>query len=164
MQAIWTSLVGVAGVLLGSWLTFVLQRQTAEGISSRERWEQRRQESLDAVGAYSSAVNQLRRAEHDRAKKRLTKASPEDREDARQETYRLRSDASSAYYRLWLRSDPSVDDDFLLKAENIIEMTKGITAYTETEAEMEELSSKAKNELNAFVKAARKKIDEAYSS
>jgi hypothetical protein len=160
MEAILPGIFGLAGTLLGAGLSYVLQRRTAKETRRSERQERRNREFLNAVGAYSSAVSQLRRAEHDRAKKRLTNAPEEEREDARQETYRLRSDASSAYYRLRLWADPRFDDDFLEEGERIVEITKNITTYTETEAEMEELSSTAKNALEAFVRKARQKADE----
>lgn len=164
MQAILTSIVAVAGTLLGACLTYFLQRQIAREISLGERREQRRQDLLKAIDVYQSAVNKLRRSEHDRAKKRLTNAAPELREAARQDTYRLRSDAQSAYYRLRLRADPVADDDLLREAERIIELTRDIAAYTATETEMEERSAEARDELAAFVTAARQRFAETYAS
>lgn len=159
MQVILTSIVAVAGTLLGSCLTYFLQRQIGEETSVREPREERRRELLEAVDGYSLAVTRLRRAEHDRAKKRLNKAAADVREDARQETYRLRSDAWSAYYRLRLRADPHVlDDEFLSEAEGIIELTRQITAHTATEAEMAERSSLANKALKAFVDLAGQRI------
>jgi len=105
MQPIWPSIVAVAGTLLGSFVTYLFQRQTAQRTNSEVRSESRRKEFADAVAAFASQATTLRDAEFGRAKKRIDNPRAPRKEEAL-ETYRQRTAAWSAYYTVQLYADP----------------------------------------------------------
>ena len=147
MQAIFASIVAVVGTLLGSLLTYVLQRKTTEESSRNARRERRRKELEGAIDGFSSAASALRRAEYDRGKKRIAGDAPVVREEARQEMYRRRTETWTAYYRLRLRADPHMDEDLLRDAELVIKLLRRITAYTDVKSEMEQRSKEAEQAI-----------------
>ena len=154
MQPVLASIVAVAGTLLGSCLTYLFQRRTTER-TTLEAWrERRRQEFAEAVADYASKATALRRAEFNRGKKRISHAAPEAREEARQESYRLRAETISAYYLVRLYADPDADQDLVRDAEDVIELSGHISADPETENEMDELYRAATNALEKVVDAA----------
>jgi hypothetical protein len=130
MQSVLTSVVAVVGTLLGSYLTYLFQRRVAERTGLESRRERRRQEFAEAVAAYASTATALRRAELDRGKKRIGNATPAAREEARQETYRLRAETRSAYYLVRLLADPDADRELVRGAENVIELSRLITIHS----------------------------------
>src|SRR4051794_23468571 len=71
MSSTWTSAIAVIGTLLGSTLTYLFQRMTLNRTIMVARGDKRREEFIDALATYASTVTALRRAEFDRAKKRL---------------------------------------------------------------------------------------------
>jgi hypothetical protein len=96
----------------------------------------------------------LRAGEFARGKKRISHAAPEAREEARQESYRLRAETISAYYLVRLYADPDADQDLVRDAEDVIELSGHISADPETENEMDELYRAATNALEKVVDAA----------
>ena len=78
------------------------------------------------------------------------------REAARQETYRLRAEASSAYYLVRLLADPDKRWDLVHEAENVIELSRLITAGPKTERELQERSAAATNALEKVIDAANR--------
>lgn len=154
MQPVLASIVAVAGTLLGSCLTYLFQRRTTERTTLEARRERRRQEFAEAVADYASKATALRRAEFNRGKKRISHAAPEAREEARQESYRLRAETISAYYLVRLYADPDADQDLVRDAEDVIELSGHISADPETENEMDELYRAATNALEKVVDAA----------
>ena len=154
MQLVLASIVAVAGTLLGSCLTYLFQRRTTERTTLEARRERRRQEFAEAVADYASKATALRRAEFNRGKKRISHAAPEAREEARQESYRLRAETISAYYLVRLYADPDADQDLVRDAEDVIELSGHISADPETENEMDELYRAATNALEKVVDAA----------
>ena len=155
MQLVLASIVAVAGTLLGSCLTYLFQRRTTERTTLEARRERRRQEFAEAVADYASKATALRRAEFNRGKKRISHAAPEAREEARQESYRLRAETISAYYLVRLYADPDADQDLVRDAEDVIELSGHISADPETENEMDgQLYRAATNALEKVVDAA----------
>ena len=154
MQPVLASIVAVAGTLLGSCLTYLFQRRTIERTTLEARRERRRQEFAEAVADYASKATALRRAEFNRGKKRISHAAPEAREEARQESYRLRAETISAYYLVRLYADADADQDLVRDAEDVIELSGHISADPETENEMDELYRAATNALEKVVDAA----------
>jgi hypothetical protein len=116
MQPIWPSIVAVAGTLLGSFVTYLFQRQTAQRTNSEVRSESRRKEFADAVAAFASQATTLRDAEFGRAKKRIDNPRAPRKEEAL-ETYRQRTAAWSAYYTVQLYADPEEGKTLVDEAE-----------------------------------------------
>ena len=62
MDAVMTSLIAVAGTLLGSLLTYLFQRRTALRTEAAARSERLRQEQLAACAGFAGAITELKRA------------------------------------------------------------------------------------------------------
>ncbi|APA99956.1 hypothetical protein [Nocardia seriolae] len=63
MTALWTTVVGVAATLLGSLLTFYMQRAVADRATALQRAERDRQERLDAYSRFAGAAIRYRLSE-----------------------------------------------------------------------------------------------------
>ena len=158
MSPVWASAIAVLGTLLGSGLTYVFQRLTLKRTVAETRSEKRREEFANAVVAYASAATALRRAEFDRAKKRLERAVDPDREEARQETYRLRAEAQSAYYLVRLLANPDTDADLVREAENVIERLGLITSGPKSLEQVRARSKDATEALDKVVDRANRRL------
>lgn len=62
MDAVMTSLIAVAGTLLGSLLTYLFQRRTALRTEAAARSERLRQDQLAACAGFAGAITELKRA------------------------------------------------------------------------------------------------------
>lgn len=63
MIAVWTSIAGAAATLLGSLLTFYIQRAVADHTASSQQLERDRQERLDAYSRFTGAAIRYRLSE-----------------------------------------------------------------------------------------------------
>lgn len=158
MEPALTSMIAVVGTLLGASLTYLFQRRAQERANAETRSEKRREQFTGAVAAFASTTTTLRRAEIDRGKKRLEGVPGSAREAARQETYRLRAEASSAYYLVRLLSDPDQDVDLVREAKTVIDLSRLITARPMSEAELQERSTAATAALETFIDAANHRL------
>lgn len=158
MSSIWTAVVAVAGTLLGSGLTYLFQRLTLRRTTADARREKRREEFTNAVAAYASVAATLRRAEFDRAKKRLERVEGEEREAVRQETYRLRTETQSAYYLVRLLASPDLDGDLVREAEDVIERSRLITAGPRSLDQVRQRSDEAAEALHKFIDKANRRL------
>lgn len=163
MQPVLTSAIAVLGTLLGGIVTHVLQRMTLERSLAETRREKRRQEFADALAAYASACTSLRRAEFNRARMRLESPDNPKREEARQETYRLRTDARSAYYLIRLLADPERDEDLIHDAKNVIELARLITAGPTTLKEIHERNEDVSAALDKVIDKANRRLGNSSS-
>ena len=111
------------------------------------------------MAAFASSAMLLRRAEYDRAKKRLGAGGVQDREDLRQETYRLRTAARSSYYAVRLLADPEKDDALLRDAEQVIAMAREPND-AETLDELEQAGDRTKQAIDKVVDAANGRLRE----
>jgi hypothetical protein len=158
-----TSAIAVLGTLLGGIVTYVLQRMTLERSLAETRREKRRQEFADALAAYASACTSLRRAEFNRARMRLESPDNPKREEARQETYRLRAEARSAYYLVRLLADPDSDGDLIHDARDVIELARLITAGPTTLEEVHKRSEDATAALDKVIDRANRRLRDSSS-
>lgn len=162
MQAVLISIVAVAGTLLGSYLTYRLQRRTAKQAGDDARWETRRLEVLEAVAGFASKASVQQRVEFNRAKGRISGIASAAREEARQEAYQSRAETYSAYYRLRLLVDPDLDRDLVDGAQNLIELLRQISALPESENELHKYSHAATKALDKVVECANLRLREGY--
>ncbi len=146
------------GTLLGSFLTYSFQRMTLRRTLTENRNEKRREEFANAVATYASAATALRRAEYNRAKKRIERVADSEREEARQETYRLRAETQSAYYLVRLLANPDTDNNLLREAENVIERSRRITAGPKTIKDLDKRRDEATTALDRVVDMANGRL------
>lgn len=161
MESVLTTIVAVVGTLLGAYLTYLFQRRSALQDRAEERAQRRREEYLDALTTYAVNASALRRAEFDRAKKRLGTSTPEAREEARQECYRRRADARSALYRLRMLADPVTDRELVDRAAQVIRLSQEISSGPTTEADMHDRGQLAERALEKLIDAANRLLREA---
>jgi hypothetical protein len=156
MQTLLASIVaavaGIAGTLLGA----EMHRRTAREAREDARREQRHQDFLAALDAFTGAVGSLLDAEYDRAKKRIERAPDNSRAEARQHSYQMRTSTWNAFYRLGLRAVTDGDHGLLDEAREVIEKAR----YSGTESldpdALNESSGAAKAALDEFMGRARR--------
>jgi len=149
MLTVFSSIVAVAGTLLGSCLTYLFQRRAAQRASDETRSEQRRQGLAEA---------ELCRAEFDRGKRRIDNASDASREEARQVTYRLRAETLSAYYLLRLLADLDAERRIINAAEAVLKASRSISVGTTSAAETQRGSQHATESIEEFVDVANRRL------
>jgi hypothetical protein len=125
VEIIVTSVVAVVGTLLGSLATHYFQRRNWADAERFSRNERLRQERVSAYTAFGGALVNLRRAQIDRwfAEHAQRGGDPE---SLRHETYRLRTSALEALFRVQLVTESkelialgqqAIDDVDLLKSD-----------------------------------------------
>ncbi|MDJ0461711.1 hypothetical protein [Streptomyces sp. H27-C3] len=145
-----TALVAVLGTLLGSLATHLFQRQTAERAATLARVEQLRQERISAYSAFAGAVVDYRRGQNDRWHRKTEAPGSEQAETSRMESYRLRSSAHQALFRVQLVCD---DGAAVRLASSVFEATNCMHDATD-ETERATRSRNAREAVRAFIEAA----------
>ncbi|MFB7467974.1 hypothetical protein ACFCZ1_31530 [Streptomyces sp. NPDC056224] len=146
-----TSVVAVAGTLIGSLSTYLFQRRTADRAEAVARRERLRQERLSAYSGYAAAVTDLKRA-------KITlwfrqRRSPRDEESlmtARLESDRLGAAAETAAFRLQL----VVDDPQLRRLMEAVSDRLGEITRAEDRQTVVAIESGFEQAVRAFVDAA----------
>lgn len=144
----WSSLIAVAGTLLGAAVTFLFQRQQAARAEAHARERSLRDERLAASEAFAGALVDFRRGSYDRAHRQL---GPEPRKDVyRDEYYRLRSAAQRALLRIRLICD---DTTVIDAATHALEAAEAIHDAVSAEG-MKSAGELARSAQDRFVQAA----------
>lgn len=156
MQIVATSLIAVAGTLLGSVATFLIQRSTIRHQSNLARLEAMRGDRLDAIAAYGGAMHSYRKARMDRWHV-VNGNNLDDLEDSRQAVYDLRTVVFDRRVRVRLLVD---SDDLIAFGTDTIEAIDTIdpdVAHEEYLAACEE----SWTSIESFIDQARKHLAEA---
>ncbi|GAA3108978.1 hypothetical protein [Streptosporangium carneum] len=149
VSAVLGSLIAVLGTLLGSFSTYLFQRQTAVRAEAIAREERLRQERLAAYSEFAAAVTDLKRAV---VTVWLRRSDPAELTQARVEADRLGALAETARFRLHLvsgRPEPLADAAFahMDALRDAVDQTELRTREAEFEAA-----------VSAFVTAAAKRL------
>lgn len=163
MESVWLGLVAILGTLVGSLTTHLLQRMNLRASSAQTLRNTWRADLREAVANYAMAVSDLRRAEFNRGRLRVGSAGNPEREAARQETYRLRTEARTAYVRMRLLADRQVDGAMLQRAEECIDLCQLITAESRNAAELRERSDAVTQALDDVLNAASDRVQASQS-
>jgi hypothetical protein len=148
-----TSVIAVVGTLLGSVITYHVQRRTLERTLAEARYERARKEFLEASSALASAAMTLRRASYDRWKERRSSTDGKESDEARHEVFRLRVEARTAYYHLRLLADPVEDDELVKHAAKTVEEA-GHVADAESFPEVRKRDQEARRDIERLVDLA----------
>ncbi|MFJ1458669.1 hypothetical protein [Nocardia sp. N2S4-5] len=155
MTAVITALIAVAGTLLGSTATFLIQRSTAARGAADSFAEQLRRDRLEAFHAVSVAATKFRHGQIERWY--LIQEGDPDAEAlqaAKRHCYQLRTDLRDALLKVEL----VIDDPRLQElGVAVIDAIRQIHRAT-TLSEHVECTTKASNAIRAFVKHASMQI------
>lgn len=154
MEAVLASLIAVSGTLLGSIITFAVQRRTSEQAEVFARSQQLRQERLTTYSAYAGAVTALKQATV-ALWFRLQEApdSPETRH-AFTECDRLGAAAENAQFQVRLLAEDSTLVALAASAFDAITPIRAASTRTELANREQDLLAA----LNAFMTAATAQI------
>jgi hypothetical protein len=144
------ALIAVAGTLLGVIATHWFQRRATERTASLARTEQLRQERIATYSAYAGAVVDYRHSQNDRWFRAMKEPGSEEAEESRHASYRQRTAARQALFRVQLVCD---DADIRRLAEAAFEEAHCMHE-AEGEAERARRSALAKEALALFIAAA----------
>ncbi len=145
-----TAVIAVIGTLLGSMVTHVLQRRTAERSAELTRAEQLRQERISAYSAFAGALVDYRRGQNDRWIRAQQAPGSVGAEESRIDSYRLRSGAHQALIRVQL---VCADAQALTLAASAFEVTNYMHEASD-EADRAQRSEQAREMLSEFIGAA----------
>ncbi|MEU5399343.1 hypothetical protein ABZ348_08600 [Streptomyces sp. NPDC005963] len=145
-----TAVIAVIGTLLGSMVTHVFQRRTTELTAELTRAEQLRQERISAYSAFAGALVDYRRGQNDRWHRAQETPGSSTAEEARIDSYRLRSSAHQAWIRVQLVCD---DPKALELAAAAFEVTNCMHEAPD-EDDRSQRSEQARETLSEFIGAA----------
>ncbi|GGT23972.1 hypothetical protein [Streptomyces purpureus] len=146
-----TALIAVLGTLLGAVVTHFFQARSTERAAALARDEQLRQERISTYSAFAGAVIEYRRSQNDRWFRTMDagRHAPE-AEESRFESYRLRTAARQALFRVQLVSDD-------LRARELADAAFEVTNCMHEARDGEDRarrSEQARQALEEFIEAA----------
>ncbi|MET9950879.1 hypothetical protein ABZ135_04925 [Streptomyces sp. NPDC006339] len=144
------ALIAVAGTLLGVVATHWFQGRTAERTAALARTEQLRQERIATYSAFAGAVVDYRLGQNDRWYRAREEPGSEEAEQSRYASYRQRTAARQALFRVQLICD---DPEVRRLADAAFEATHCMHEATD-EADRARRSASSKEALADFVAAA----------
>ncbi|MCX2183082.1 hypothetical protein KV205_21480 [Streptomyces sp. SKN60] len=144
------ALIAVVGTLLGVVATHWFQGRAAERTASLARTEQLRQERIATYSAFAGAVVDYRQSQNDRWFKAHLEPGSDEAEQSRHASYRQRTAARQALFRVQLMCD---DPRTRRLAEAAFETTHCMHEATD-DAERTLRSDEAKEALARFIEAA----------
>jgi hypothetical protein len=154
MGGTWTSLIAVAGTLLGGVITHVFQSRTAKRTEQFVRERQLRDERMAAYSTFAGALVSYRRGQYNRAHCWFDEPESPAYEEARAESYRLRSAAHQELFRVRLVAD---DPELTRLAVRAMELAEVIHDAAER-SEIRQRGDRAKEALDTFIQAAGSKL------
>lgn len=152
-----TSVIAVLGTLLGSLATHYFQRRNRADAERFERNERLRQERVRAYTTFGGALVSLRRAQIDRWYAIHEQRQSADPDAIRYETYRLRTSALEAMFRVQLVTE---SPRLIGLAQQAIDEVDRLTLRTPTE-NFKEVRDVSRQAIFDFVEAAREHVDVA---
>ncbi|MGW5018308.1 hypothetical protein [Streptomyces cacaoi] len=150
MEAIWTSVVAVAGTLLGAVITHAFQRVESRRGEAFARAESLRQERLTTFSAFAGAVEDYRRGQAERWFRLREDPAAEAYAEARDEAHRLRTVARQALYRVELLT---ADREVIAAAEHAYACARDVS-HARDRGERNERDARARSAVEAFVARA----------
>jgi hypothetical protein len=157
VEIIVTSVVAVVGTLLGSLATHYFQRRNRADAERFERNERLRQERVSAYTTYGGALVSLRRAQIDRWYAVHEERQSADPDAIRYETYRLRTNALEAMFRVQLVTESR---ELIERAQQAIDSVDHLSLRTPAE-EFKNARDVSRQGIFSFVEAARAHVEVA---
>jgi hypothetical protein len=157
VEIIVTSIVAVVGTLLGSLATHYFQRRNRADAERFERGERLRQERVSAYTAFGGALVSLRRAQMDRWFAIHDERRSVDPESLRYETYRLRTTALEALFRVQLVTESK---ELIELGQRAIDNVDRLAPNLSRE-EYQVIRDESRQDIFSFVEAARGHVEVA---
>ncbi|MDT0476501.1 hypothetical protein RM863_30675 [Streptomyces sp. DSM 41014] len=156
MEVIATSLIAVLGTLLGSSLTYLFQRRTAERAERFTRAERLRQERIDAYCSYGGALANFRRGQLDHwfATHDGNAVDEEAAWELRREAQRLRALALEAQFRVELLTLSDELSDLARQALRAVDRFPD----AHSREDLEPVWEAARSLMHAFIAASRRHV------
>ncbi|RSN60555.1 hypothetical protein DMH01_14720 [Amycolatopsis sp. WAC 04182] len=153
MQAVLAAGIAVIGTLLGSTVAYVFQRRQAQFVHSMASHGRMRDEQILAFSSFAEAIADLRGAQIRRwTSRQEDQPDSEPYTHARTESWRLRTVARSAMYRVQL---VTADEALASRARELVEFTVAILEAADV-GEMEASAKRSAAETNVFITEARR--------
>ncbi|HEY3631010.1 MAG TPA: hypothetical protein VGL21_08935 [Jatrophihabitantaceae bacterium] len=149
MEAV-VAVIAVAGTLLGALVTYLFQQRAADRAERFASAERRRDERRDSYAAFAGACAHYRRSEMDRWHRSAEDPESEKHSVAKEESYRLRSDATEALFRVQLVTK---DAELCRAASDALQLVGQIHDATDA-ADCSERVRVARAAIDRFVHAA----------
>jgi hypothetical protein len=150
MQGVLTGLFAVVGTLVGSVVTYFLQRRNAEHVERFAREQRLWQERLQAYSAFAESTIEYRRTQYDRWHRHDEDPLSPAYVDARTESYRLKAIARQAMFRVKLLSD---DHGLVARADEIMKITEDLHHAADSK-ELQARGDRARQIVDDFISAA----------
>jgi hypothetical protein len=155
MQGVLTGLFAVVGTLVGSVVTYLLQRRNAEHAERSAREQRLWQERLQAYSAFAEAAIEFRRSQYDRWHRHDEDPSSSAYVEARTESYRLKAVARQAMFRVKLLSG----DVLIAQADEIMKITEDLHHASDSR-ELTARGDQAQQIVDMFISAASAKVQD----
>ncbi|MFE0652153.1 hypothetical protein ACFVZH_26590 [Streptomyces sp. NPDC059534] len=144
------ALIAVAGTLLGAVFTHWFQGRATERTAALARTEQLRQERIATYSAFAGAVVDYRHSQNDRWFRALQRPGSEEAEESRHASYRQRTAARQALFRVQL----VCDDPEVRRLAEAAFVDSHCMHEAVDEADRARRSEQAKKALAVFIAAA----------
>ncbi|MFG2040428.1 hypothetical protein [Dactylosporangium sp. NPDC048998] len=150
MESFVAAIIAVAGTLLGSIVTFVFQRVSAQRAERFARDERLRQERLASYSAFAGAITELRQSVISLWFTRRNHTEGTELTAAQRESDRLGAAADHARFRVQLLAE---DPQLMTLADAAVEPIGAIVRAVDLAA-LREHETRCQNALTAFITAA----------
>jgi hypothetical protein len=154
MESAIASLVAIVGTLLGAAATYLFQMRTAKQTQQAVREERLWQEQLAAFSAFAAAITDFRKSQNDRWHRERDNPASAEFILARDESYRLRANATAALFRIRLVSEEGTLHDL---AQQALSATENIHEAADEQGRAA-LGQAARLALHNFVVAASAQV------
>ncbi|MGW3145656.1 hypothetical protein ACWDG1_13440 [Streptomyces sp. NPDC001177] len=150
MDSVLSALIAVLGTLLGAGMTHLFQRRAAARDEAFASQQQLRSERMTVYSDFAGAVTEFRRGQHDRWYRKNEDPDSPAYFEARMESYRLRSRALHALFRVQLIASNQTTIDAARHAHYLTVRVHRAPDETELDA----LAMQAKDAVERFVQLA----------
>jgi hypothetical protein len=154
MQGVLTGLFAVVGTLVGSVVTYLLQRRNAEHSERSAREQRLWQERLQAYSAFAEAAIEYRRTQYDRWHRQDEDQSSPAYIEARTESYRSKTVARQAMFRVKLLSN---DRGLIAQAGEIMKITEDLHHASDSK-ELTARGDHAQQIVDSFISIASEQV------
>lgn len=154
MQSVLTGVFAVAGTIVGAIASYLLQRRNAEHVEHAAQEQRLWQERLYAYSAFAEAIMELRRGQYDRWHRQHENPQSPAYMDARAESYRLKTIARQAAFRLRMLSN---EKQLVERANEILKITEYLHDAADT-TELQDRAAQAQRIIDEFIDIASAQV------